>query len=99
MNKLPVRNSGSARFAQPACPSRPTHHGLIGRSRWSKPSGCARRIVAALICFGALLLAAIPAVAAGNPKLVWFCPLIPGHIADGRSGMVDYMNLFSPTAP
>ena len=97
MNTRIVCNSGSPLFAQPARTSRPTDHGLIGRSRWSKASSGARRIIAALIFV--LPLAVIPTVAAGNPQLVWFCPLIPGHIADGRSGMVDYMDLFTPTAP
>ena len=97
MNTRIVCNSGSPLFAQPARTSHPADDGLIRRSRWSKACSGARRIIAALIFV--LPLAVIPTVAAGNPQLVWFCPLIPGHIADGRSGIVDYMDLFTPTAP
>jgi hypothetical protein len=46
-----------------------------------------------------LFLAAIPCLAAGNPQLVWFSPEAPGIWPDGRTGQVDYFDLFTPTAP
>jgi uncharacterized protein (TIGR03437 family) len=49
--------------------------------------------------FCLLLLAAIPCVAGSIPQLVWFSPEAPGDWPDGRVGQVDYIDLFTPTAP
>lgn len=46
-----------------------------------------------------LLLASIPCIAATNPQLVWFSPEAPGDWPDGRTGQVDYIDLFTSGAP
>jgi hypothetical protein len=56
--------------------------------------------ISALACISVLqIISAVPGLAQNSPQQVWFEPNTPATWPDGRVASVDYMDLFTPTAP